>query len=153
MPRFSGPEKRAGDTVAIDLPGHGVSPLPFSYLHGDAQYVADALSRIEGPVVEQLTDAFADDWQFTTGEQLDDAWFPKLEPVGTVLARVVPSGPDEDMEQIEFVTLSENRVLVVLVFNDRDELVDFWSDDRPDSSTGTFVPMRWRSSLAVSSSP
>jgi hypothetical protein len=21
--------------------------------------------------------------------------------------------------------------------------VDFWSDDRPDSSTGTFVPMRW----------
>jgi len=67
--------------------------------------VRDTHFRIEGPVVEQLTDAFADDWQFTTGEQLDDAWFPHLEPVGTVLARVVPSGPDEDMEQIEFVTL------------------------------------------------
>ena len=34
-------------------------------------------------------------------------------------------------------------VTATLVFNDRDELVDFWSDDRPDSSTGTFVPMRW----------
>jgi len=67
--------------------------------------VRDTHFRIEGPVVEQLTDAFADDWQFTTGEQLDDGWFPTLEPVGTVLARVVPSGPDEDMEQIEFVTL------------------------------------------------
>ena len=21
--------------------------------------------------------------------------------------------------------------------------MDFWSDDRPDSSAGTFVPMRW----------
>ena len=34
-------------------------------------------------------------------------------------------------------------VTAALVFDDRDELVDFWSDDRPDSSTGTFVPMRW----------
>ncbi|WP_428684725.1 phospholipase D-like domain-containing protein [Reyranella sp.] len=70
-----------------------------------AHPVRDTHFRIEGPVVEQLTDAFADDWQFTTGGQLDDDWFPRLEPVGTVLARVVPSGPDEDMEQIEFVTL------------------------------------------------
>lgn len=36
-----------------------------------------------------------------------------------------------------------HRVSATLVFNDRDELVEFWSDDRPDSSTGTFVPMRW----------
>lgn len=70
-----------------------------------AHPVRDTHFRIEGPVVEQLTDAFADDWLFTTGEQLDDDWFPRLETVGTVLARVVPSGPDEDMEQIEFVTL------------------------------------------------
>lgn len=68
-----------------------------------AHPVRDTHFRIEGPVVEQLTDAFAEDWQFTTGEQLDDDWFPTLEPVGTVMARVVPSGPDEDMEQIEFV--------------------------------------------------
>jgi cardiolipin synthase len=68
--------------------------------------VRDTHFRIEGPVVEQLTDAFADDWLFTTGEHLPDAdWFPPLEPVGTVSARIVPSGPDEDMEQIEFATL------------------------------------------------
>lgn len=31
-----------------------------------------------------------------------------------------------------------------LLFNERDELVDFVSDDRPDASTGHYVPMRWR---------
>jgi cardiolipin synthase len=68
--------------------------------------VRDTHFRIEGPVVEQLTDAFADDWLFTTGEQLlTEDWFPPLEPVGSVAARVVTSGPDEDMEQIEFVVL------------------------------------------------
>ena len=43
------------------------------------------------------------------------------------------------------VTFTNGRhvVTATLVFNDRDELVDFWSDDRPDSSTGAFVPMRW----------
>ena len=33
--------------------------------------------RLEGPIVEQLTDAFADDWLFTTGEKLlTENWFP-----------------------------------------------------------------------------
>ncbi len=36
-----------------------------------------------------------------------------------------------------------HRVCATLGFNDRGELVDFWSDDRPDSSSGHFVPMRW----------
>ena len=68
--------------------------------------VRDTHFRIEGPVVEQLTDTFADDWLFTTGEQLvSKAWFPKPEATGGVTARVVNSGPDEDMEQIEFVAL------------------------------------------------
>jgi cardiolipin synthase len=68
--------------------------------------VLDTHFQLEGPIVEQLTDAFADDWLFTTGEKLlTENWFPTLEKVGTVTARVITSGPDEDMEQIEFVTL------------------------------------------------
>ena len=68
--------------------------------------VRDTHFRFEGPVVEQLTDAFADDWLFTTGEHLpDDAWFPEIERAGVVAARVVTSGPDEDNERIEFVAL------------------------------------------------
>jgi cardiolipin synthase len=68
--------------------------------------VLDTHFLLEGPIVEQLTDAFADDWLFTTGEKLlTENWFPPLEKAGSVTARVVTSGPDEDIEQIEFVAL------------------------------------------------
>ena len=40
------------------------------------------------------------------------------------------------------------RVAATLLFNDRDELVDFHSDDRPDSSTGRFRPMRWSTPIS-----
>jgi len=68
--------------------------------------VRDTHFRLEGPVVEQLVEAFADDWLFQTREKLlSDAWFPALDPVGGAVARTITSGPDEDLEQIEFVVL------------------------------------------------
>lgn len=68
--------------------------------------VRDTHFRIEGPVVAQLTVAFAQDWAFATGEDLaGDAWFPDLADVGTAPARVVESGPDEDIEKVEFSVL------------------------------------------------
>ncbi|MBS0517137.1 MAG: cardiolipin synthase [Proteobacteria bacterium] len=68
--------------------------------------VRDTHFQLEGPVVEQLVEAFADDWLFTTGEKLlSDDWFPDLGPTGTVVARTVTSGPDEDLEKIEFAVL------------------------------------------------
>jgi cardiolipin synthase len=71
-----------------------------------AHPVRDTHFRLDGPIVEQLTEAFADDWLYETGERLlDDAWFPDLHPVGEAIARVVTSGPDEDLEQIEFAML------------------------------------------------
>jgi cardiolipin synthase len=71
--------------------------------------VIDTHFRFEGPVVAQLIEVFADDWSFTTGEQLaGDRWFPQLEgvKVGNSVARVVTSGPDQDLEKIEFVILA-----------------------------------------------
>ena len=51
--------------------------------------------------------------------------------------------PVDDRTAVVTFTNGPHRVAATLTFNDRDELVDFWSDDRPDSSTGSFVPMRW----------
>lgn len=51
--------------------------------------------------------------------------------------------PIDDRSAAVSFTNGPHVVTATLVFNDRHELVDFWSDDRPDSSTGTFVPMRW----------
>jgi cardiolipin synthase A/B len=68
--------------------------------------VFDTHFRLEGPVVAQLLEVFATDWQFTTGEALQgEAWFPALRAAGSSTARVVTSGPDNDLEKIEFVIL------------------------------------------------
>ncbi len=68
--------------------------------------VRDTHFRVDGPVVGQLVDTFADDWLFATGERLaGEVWFPQLAPRGQTAARVVTSGPDEDFEQIEVAAL------------------------------------------------
>jgi len=68
--------------------------------------VFDTHFKFEGPVVAQLIDVFAADWQFATKELLTgDAWFPEQNTAGDSTARVVTSGPDSDLEKIEFVIL------------------------------------------------
>jgi cardiolipin synthase len=68
--------------------------------------VLDHHFAIEGPVVAQLSRAFADDWQMATGEELEGAiWFPEPLPAGQQVMRVVTAGPDQDIEKIEFVAL------------------------------------------------
>ena len=68
--------------------------------------VQDTHFRVRGPVVTQLQEVFADDWLFTTGETLrGEAWFPKPETAGQVLARGVPDGPDEDFEKLRWTLL------------------------------------------------
>ena len=68
--------------------------------------VQDIHFRVTGPVVTQMQEVFADDWLFTTGEALrGDAWFPKTESAGQVLARGVPDGPDENFEKLLWTLL------------------------------------------------
>jgi len=73
---------------------------------GPARHVQDLHFRVRGPIVTQLQEAFADDWMFTTRESLrGDAWFPKLESAGEILARGVVDGPDEDFETLRWTIL------------------------------------------------
>jgi len=51
--------------------------------------------------------------------------------------------PVDDRTAAVTFTNGRRRVGATLVFNERDELADFWSDDRPESSSGRFVPSRW----------
>ena len=68
--------------------------------------VQDTHFRVEGPVVRQLSEAFAGDWSFATNEDLGgDLWFPPLHSHGGAPARVIDSGPDDDIEKIEFAVL------------------------------------------------
>ncbi len=66
--------------------------------------IRDLHFRVTGPVVGQLQDAFADDWQFCTGEVLaGDAWFPAPAPDGQVQARIITDGPDEDLDKLSWM--------------------------------------------------
>ena len=68
--------------------------------------VQDLHFRLQGPVVAHLQEVFADDWRFTTGESLrGEAWFPKLEAAGPMLARGVIDGPDENFEKLRWTLL------------------------------------------------
>ncbi|WP_342777671.1 cardiolipin synthase [Swingsia samuiensis] len=65
--------------------------------------VADTHFLVKGPVVHQLAVAFAWDWSFTTGETLKGTpYLPEPGPVGDIPMRVVTSGPDMDLEKIEY---------------------------------------------------
>ncbi|MFY0563417.1 phospholipase D-like domain-containing protein [Archangium lansingense] len=130
-PPITGRLRRAGVKVARFLPTLMPARLPFMNLrnhrkllvvdgrvgftggmnirehflpgHGDAR---DLHFRVEGPVVGQLQETFAEDWAFTTKERLHgEAWFPPLEPAGPVMARGIPDGPDEDFETLRLTLL------------------------------------------------
>jgi cardiolipin synthase len=62
--------------------------------------------QLEGPVVRQLQEVFAEDWEFTTGESLwGTEWFPRLPPVGSSIARGIPDGPDDDLDVLTFALI------------------------------------------------
>ena len=67
--------------------------------------VRDTHFRVEGPVVAQLAGDFARDWFFATGEALPEQAAPGPREAGRAQARAVASGPDEDIEKIEFAVL------------------------------------------------
>ena len=81
--------------------------------------VQDTHVRITGPLVRQLTEAFAQDWWFAADEELDTAiWCPEVRDQGHTPARVIDSGPDEDLEKIEFAVLqavacARERIMVM----------------------------------------
>jgi len=81
--------------------------------------VQDVQFRFEGPVVRHLMHTFAEDWAFTTREILGGPnWFPTLEPVGSVAARGIVDGPDEDLDKLRWVLLgalarAQTRVRIV----------------------------------------
>jgi cardiolipin synthase len=69
--------------------------------------VRDLHFRVEGPVVMELQEAFANDWAFATDEILEgELWFPELKESGEIIARVITDGPDADFENARWTLLA-----------------------------------------------
>lgn len=87
--------------------------------------------RIEGPVVSQLMDTFAQDWSFTMDETLDrNTWWPLLGKKGEVFARGIRSGPDADIDKLEAIlgaalTQARARVRIVTPYFLPDQRLEF----------------------------
>jgi cardiolipin synthase len=66
--------------------------------------VTDVHFRLDGPAVRTAMEAFARDWLFTTGENLEGrCWWPDIPPDGPVFARGISSGPDDDIYRLEIL--------------------------------------------------
>jgi cardiolipin synthase len=81
--------------------------------------IIDVHFRIEGPVVSHLREVFFEDWSFATGEILSGTeWAPELKPVGTIPARGIADGPDEDFEKflwtISAAVASAQRSIIIV---------------------------------------
>lgn len=62
-------------------------------------YWRDTHLRLNGPVVLQLQQVFAEDWFFATGEQPTGVeWYPPTDQAGDQIAQVVAGGPDGDVD-------------------------------------------------------
>lgn len=69
-------------------------------------FARDLHFRIEGPVVSEIQEVFAEDWTYTTGERLEgELWFPPLDAAGSTIARGIIDGPDIDFEKLENMLL------------------------------------------------
>ncbi len=80
---------------------------------------ADVHFRLEGPVVAQLQEVFAEDWLFSTGESLQgDLWFRPLKVSGDVICRGIADGPDETNHALAWalqaaISSAKKRVRIV----------------------------------------
>ncbi len=75
-----------------------------SDFHGDqGECSRDLHFRLQGPVVAHLSKVFTADWRFATGEVLTgEHWFPTLAACGTMAARGIECGPDENFERLRW---------------------------------------------------
>jgi cardiolipin synthase len=73
-------------------------------LQSAPERVEDLHFRLTGPIVAQLQQAFVDDWQLSSGRELEgDAYFPSLSSAGEALCRGISSGPDETLDNIHWM--------------------------------------------------
>ncbi len=97
-----------GVGIADQWQGQGDSP----------EHWRDTHYRIEGPAVAQLQAAFADNWNKTHPEIMDDdRYFPELHPAGTICAQVIKTSPREGASSARLLYLlsiasARRRILI-----------------------------------------
>lgn len=93
-----------------------------NYHRRDDIYYDELVSRIQGPIVLQLSSLFSADWYSETGELLkfrkNDRLPSVIDKYGSSLAQILPSGPGYDDENnlklfTELVHLARKKIIIV----------------------------------------
>jgi cardiolipin synthase A/B len=71
---------------------------------GTGRRMTDIHFRLLGPVVAQLAQTFAEDWEFATAERLPLPAAPGA--LGRSVCRVITGGPDQDVDKLLLILLS-----------------------------------------------
>lgn len=79
---------------------------------------ADLHFRVTGPVAWVLEEVFWEDWHFSTGEEPNWSNLVIPEPTGEALCRGISDGPNEDLEQLQWIIVgalgcAHHRVQIV----------------------------------------
>lgn len=68
--------------------------------------IIDITFKVEGPVVDQMSRVFEEDWIFSGKKSFVPASFHASGPLpGTMPARIIPDGPDADYDKVELMVL------------------------------------------------
>ena len=128
-----------GDPTRLFLMRARMFGLPVNALHVYRQQAATFTVRVASTL--NIVDLHGD--QISAAETVTVLNDMCLMAPGTLLDhRLQWTGIDDRTAQVVFAN-GPHHVAATLLFNDDDELIDFWSDDRPDSSSGHYVPRRW----------
>ncbi len=93
------------DGAAAITGGMNISGGNLLKKHG-AHGIADITFRITGPVVDQLSRVFEDDWAFSGGKRFRPAAHAKTaQTQEDTVCRVIPDGPDNDPGRLEWIIL------------------------------------------------
>ncbi|MFO7578076.1 MAG: cardiolipin synthase [Pelovirga sp.] len=71
----------------------------------DAIRVIDIHFRLQGPICEQLRDAFMEDWHYATKEKRAPREWPRPPVVGKACCRGVSAGPNEPHEKLNWILI------------------------------------------------
>jgi cardiolipin synthase A/B len=72
----------------------------------DPAHWRDSHYRVDGPVVGQMQQVFLDNWRKLSDEPLlGDAYFPRLQPVGTSAAQIFSSSPADGRKDMHLMFL------------------------------------------------
>lgn len=93
--------------------------------------VRDTHFRFRGSVVQQLLQSFAEDWLFTSDHELSgDGWWITPKKKGPIAARVINSGPDHELGNVEAmfaagITAAKKRLRIVTPYFLPDEKTQY----------------------------